>query len=131
MDTDETDVLATAQAWSDAIVANDAARIADFVTEDWLIVSESGPSPGVRLLALVASGELTHTAMAVVGDPRVRVIGDTALVTARITNTAHFQGQRYDADEWTTDVYVRTGDRWLCTLTHYTSVSAAESNGSR
>jgi ketosteroid isomerase-like protein len=39
------DVLETAAAWAEAIVANDASRIADFVTEEWVIVSESGISP--------------------------------------------------------------------------------------
>jgi ketosteroid isomerase-like protein len=114
------DVLTTARAWNEALVANDAARIAEFVTDDWTIVSESGISPGATLLDLVASGELTHTAMEVVGDPHVRLLGDTALVTARITNTAHVGGQRYDADEWTTDVFVKQDDRWRCVLTHYT-----------
>jgi ketosteroid isomerase-like protein len=117
------DLLATASAWAEAIVANDAARIADFVTEDWVIVSESGISLGAGFLDLVASGQLTHSTMAVVGRARVRVMGDTAVVTARITNTAHHQGNQYDADEWTTDVFVWQDGRWLCALTHYTPVS--------
>ena len=93
------------------------------MTDDWVIVSESGISAGTNLLTLVASGDLTHSAMEVVGQPRIRVLGATATVTARITNTAHHQGLRFDADEWTTDVYVRRDDRWLCALTHYTSAT--------
>jgi ketosteroid isomerase-like protein len=110
--------------WAEAIVSNDAARMREFVTDDWVIVSESGVSPGSDLLRLVDAGELTHSAMAVVGESRVRLLGDTAVFTARITNVAHYLGQRFDADEWTTDVYVRRGDRWLCALTHYTAVAA-------
>jgi hypothetical protein len=53
--------------------------------------------------------------------PRVRVYGDTALITGRVTNTAHFRGERYDADEWTTDVFVKRDGRWLCVLSHVTS----------
>jgi uncharacterized protein (TIGR02246 family) len=116
------DVLAAEADWAEAIVANDADRIAGFVTEDWVIVSESGISPGATFLALVASGELDHTAMAVADQAQVRVLGDIAIVTARMTNTAHFRGQRYDADEWTMDVFVRRDGRWLCALTHYTPV---------
>lgn len=52
--------------------------------------------------------------------PRGRVYGDTALVTGRVTNTAHFRGERYDADEWTTDVFVKRDGRWLCVLSHIT-----------
>ncbi|HTW18326.1 MAG TPA: nuclear transport factor 2 family protein [Nocardioides sp.] len=117
---DVRDVLAAQAAWTDAIVADDADRMATHVTDDWVIVSASGVSLGTQLLTLVASGELSHSAMAPVGEPRVRILGDTALVTVRATNTAHFRGRRHDADEWTTDVFVRREDRWLCTLTHYT-----------
>lgn len=116
----EAELLAVAEAWAEAIVANDAERIAAFVTDDWVIVSESGLSPGRQLLALVASGELSHSAMGAVGEKRVRIFDDVAVVTARVTNTAHHAGRRYDADEWTTDLFVRSEGRWLCALTHYT-----------
>jgi uncharacterized protein (TIGR02246 family) len=117
----EEELLALAAAWARAIVANDAARIAAFVTDDWVLVSDSGISPGQEFLALVESGALTHSAMAAVGDTRVRVWGDTAVLTARVTNTAHFGGRRFDADEWTTDFFVRQDDRWLCAVSHYTA----------
>lgn len=121
-DTDEDELLATAKGWAEAIVGNNAARIATFVTDDWVIVSESGISPGERFLTLVASGDLTHSAMDVVGPTRVRILGESALLTSRITNTAHYLGRQSDADEWTTDVFVRQDGRWLCALTHYTTV---------
>lgn len=115
---------AVAGDWVKAIVANDAARMATFVTDDWVIVSESGVSPGTSMLALVASGDLSHSAMEIVSSPRIRGFTSTATVTCRITNTAHFDGRRFDADEWTTDVYVRGEGRWRCMLTHYTAAAA-------
>jgi ketosteroid isomerase-like protein len=122
----EAELLSVTQRWAEAIVANDATRISRFVTDDWVIVSESGITPGSTLLALVENGELTHSAMAVIGEPRVHILGDTATVTARITNTAFYRSTRFDADEWTTDVFLRRGDRWLCVLTHYTAVAETE-----
>jgi ketosteroid isomerase-like protein len=118
-------LLATARAWGEAMVSNDAARIAEFVTDDWVIVSAEGISAGTHLLELVASGELTHSMMDVVGATTVRVLGSTAILTARIINVAHYRGERFDADEWTSDVYVRRGDRWVCTLTHYTGAATS------
>jgi uncharacterized protein (TIGR02246 family) len=111
--------------WARAIVSNDAARIADFMADDWVMVSESGVTTREQLLSVVESGELTHSAMDRVGDARVRAYGDTALLTARITNTAHYEGRRFDADEWVTDVFVRRGDRWLCVLSQITAVAGA------
>jgi ketosteroid isomerase-like protein len=125
-DPGEAELLSVTRRWAEAIVANDATRISGFVTDEWVIVSESGITPGSTLLALVENGELTHSAMAVVGEPRVRIFGDTATVTARITNTAFYRTARFDADEWTTDVFLRRGGRWLCVLTHYTAVAETE-----
>lgn len=112
--------------WAAAIVANDAERIAAFMADEWVIVSESGITDRDTFLAFVTSGDLTHSAMQAITPPRVRVHGDTAVVTARITNTAHYGGDRFDADEWTTDVFVRRDGHWRCVLSHITPAAASE-----
>ena len=117
---DEASIVATAQDWARAIVANDSERIGAFLTADWAIVSETGISPRAEFLAVVASGDLTHSAMQTVGEPDVRILRDAAVLTARVTNTAHYRRQRFDADEWTTDVWVRRHGRWLCARSHIT-----------
>jgi hypothetical protein len=61
--------------------------------------------------------------MTSVSQPRIRVYGDTAVSTGRVTNTAHYKGQRFDADEWTTDVFVNRNGRWLCVLSHITAAA--------
>ncbi len=111
----ETELLALGDAWAEAIVANDADRIAEYMADEWVIVSASGISPAADFLGLVRSGELSHSAFRREGPARVRVHGDTAVLTARVLNTAHHGGNRYDADEWTTDVFVRRDGRWLNT----------------
>lgn len=105
-------MLAHANVWAEAIVSNDAGRIAAFVTTDWVIVSDTGISPGEKFLALVASGDLTHSAMDIVGRARIRVMGETAILTSRITSTTNYLGHQCHADEWTTDVFVKRGSRW-------------------
>lgn len=117
----EAELRAVAQDWAAAIVSDDAERIAAFMADDWVIVSQSGVTPRDEFLALVASGDLTHSAMDLVGEARVRCYGDTAVFTGRVTNTAHYRGDRFNADEWTTDVFVRRGGRWLCVLSHITA----------
>ncbi|MFJ8591789.1 nuclear transport factor 2 family protein [Streptomyces sp. NPDC093598] len=109
-----------AEGWAEAIVSNDPVRIASFMADEWVIVSDAGIDPKEKFLSLVESGTLTHSAMDLRTDPRVRLYGDTAVVTGRVTNTAHYQGERHDADEWTTDVFVRRQGRWLCVLSHIT-----------
>ncbi|WP_328427724.1 nuclear transport factor 2 family protein [Streptomyces sp. NBC_00443] len=117
---DRQGLAAVAHDWAAAMVSNDPGRIADFMADDWAIVSGSGISTREQFLSFVESGELTHSSFRLVGEPRIRMHGDSAVVTARITNTAHYKGERFDADEWTTDVFVRRDDRWRCVLSHIT-----------
>ena len=118
------ELVAIVDGWARAIVSNDAERIAAFMADDWVIVSESGVTPKADFLSFVASGDLTHSAMDRVGEARVRIYGATAVLTTRVTNTAHYGGRRFDADEWTTDVFAHRGGQWLCVLSHITAVAS-------
>lgn len=116
-------LLLLGQDWSKAMVANDAEQIGSFMAEEWIIVSERGVSTKEHFLSFVESGALTHSSFEMKGDDaRVKVYGDTAVLTCRVVNTAHFGGQTFDADEWTTDVFVKRDGRWQCVLSHITPV---------
>jgi uncharacterized protein (TIGR02246 family) len=117
------ELLRLGSEWAEAMVAKDAERIGSFMADDWVIVSERGVSDKEHFLQFVRSGALTHSAFDLVGDARVRVYGDTAVLTGRVVNTAHFGGQQFDQDEWSTDVFVKRDGRWLCVLSHITSVN--------
>ncbi|MDA3645083.1 nuclear transport factor 2 family protein [Saccharopolyspora indica] len=116
-------LVSVADQWARAIATNDLARIAEHMADEWTIVSESGISAKERFLSLIASGELTHSAMQRVGEPRITICGDVAIYVARVTNTAHYRGQRFDADEWTTDVFAWRDGRWRCVHSHITPVA--------
>ena len=118
------ELVALADDWARAIAGNDAEQIAGVMADEWVIVSEAGISTMEEFLSAVRSDALTHSAMDRITPARVRVHGDTAILTARVTNTAHYGGERFDADEWTTDVFVRRDGRWLCVLTHITAAAS-------
>ncbi|WP_163507468.1 nuclear transport factor 2 family protein [Fodinicola acaciae] len=117
--------------WNEAMVANDADRIAAFMTDDWALVTEHGITSAEQFLANIRSGTLRHLRMASTGRPRVAVYGDAAVFSVRVVSTASFAGQRFDADEWTTDVFVRRGDKWLCASTQLTPALDAYDQGSQ
>ena len=114
------EIVAIADDWARAIAGNDPERIAGVMADEWVIVSERGISTKEEFLSFLRSGQLTHSMFEMVGDARIKEYGDTAILTARVVNTAHFGGQRFDADEWTTDVFVHREGRWLCVLSHIT-----------
>lgn len=116
------EILALSEAWADAIVANDAAKIGSFMADDWIMVSNMGVSTKEHFLGFVSSGQLTHDAMDLEELAAVNVYGDTVIFAGRVTNTAHFAGMTYRADEWTSDVFVKIDGEWKCAITHITPV---------
>lgn len=119
-DTIKQELIEFGNKWAEAMVANDADRIGSFMADDWVIVSERGISTKQQFLSFVESGALTHSAFEMASDARVRQYGDMAVMSIRVTNTAHFGGQQFDADEWTSDVFVKRDGKWLCVLSHIT-----------
>ncbi len=116
---------AVEEAFNRAVISNDVAQISACISEDWVLVTpEAGPILRERFLQAVGQGVLSHDSMTKEID-RVRVYGDVAVVTGRGRNTGMFKGKPISADEWVTDVYVKSGDRWICVLTHLTPVAGA------
>ena len=125
----EMELLKLGEDWAAAMVANDADRIGSFMADEWVMVSERGISTKERFLEFVRSGQLTHSRFEMIGDAQIKIYGDTAVVTGRIVNTAHFGGQQFDADEWTSDVFVKREGQWLCVHSHITpALNSGETN---
>lgn len=117
---DDEEIATFVHRWAAAIVANNVEQIARFTTDDWVLIDKPGPIPRDAFHTFVANGWLRHDTMThdVLS---VRRFGrDVAVITTHGRNTGSFQGQPIEADEWTTDVLVRTVDGWRCALTQLT-----------
>jgi ketosteroid isomerase-like protein len=119
----EDEVRAVSAAWDEVLIGNDAPRVATFMTDDWVYVGPNGATPKADIIGWIASGRLTHHSMAVVGTDRVVRAGDAVLVTARKASSGAWDGVPYTADEWISEVYVRTDGRWRCALSQKTGVA--------
>ncbi|SFB76682.1 protein of unknown function [Flagellimonas taeanensis] len=105
-----------------AVISNNVDKIKECITEDWVLVdSQGGIIPQERFFQIVEKGLLSHSTMTK-EILRVKIYGEIALVTGRGKNTATWQGQNIEADEWITDVYKKENEKWLCVLTHLTPV---------
>jgi len=115
-------LVALEDAFNAAMISNDVDRIAQCVSDDWVLVTpEAGHVPRARIFDAIRSGRLTHATMTKKAT-HAAVAGDVAWITGRGQNTGTFQGAPLAADEYITDVYQRIDGTWRCVLTHLTPV---------
>ena len=116
----EEELLTLEKAFADAIVRIDLEGIGRLVTDDWIIVDPNGEIVDrARFFEVIKSGVLTHDMMES-EDFRVRVYGDSAVVTGLTRTKGKFMGQEFSTRERATDVFVKRDGRWQCVLTHLT-----------
>ena len=116
----EEELLKLEKTFAAAIVKNDLEGIGRLVTDDWIIIDPNGEIvDGARFFEVIKSGALTHDMMES-EDFRVRVYGDSAVVTGLTRTKGKFMGQEFSTQERVTDVFVKRDGRWQCVLTHLT-----------
>jgi ketosteroid isomerase-like protein len=119
------ELLTFEQEFRQAVATNDAAAIAWFVADDWVIVDADGRViDRSRFISVIESGALTHDSMEST-DVEVRVHGDTAVVTGITTSKGQFMGQGFTTRERATDVLARRDGRWLCVFSQLTRVASS------
>ena len=116
------DELAKVEAeFANAIVKNSPEEIRQFVSDDWIIINaDGGIIDRQRFLEVIKSGTLTHEMMES-DDIRVRVYGDSAVVSAVTRSKGKFMEQEFTTHERSTDVFVRHDGQWRCVLTQLTA----------
>jgi ketosteroid isomerase-like protein len=116
----EEELLKLESAFADAIIKNDLESIGRIVADDWIIVDPNGEIVDrTRFFEVIKSDALTHDIMES-EDFRVRVYGESAVVTAITSTKGKFMGQEFSTRERATDVFVKREGRWQCVLTHLT-----------
>ncbi|PYK26884.1 MAG: DUF4440 domain-containing protein [Verrucomicrobia bacterium] len=114
------ELLKIEKEFAQAIVSNDLEGIGRIVADEWIIIDPNGEIVDrTRFFEVIKSGALTHEMMES-EDLRVRVYGDSAVVTAVTRTKGTFMGQNFSTQERATDVFVKRDGRWQCVLTHLT-----------
>ena len=116
----EEELLKLEKEFAQAIVSNDLEGIGRIVADEWIIIDPNGDIVDrTRFFEVIKSGSLTHEMMES-EDFRVRVYGDSAVVTGITRTKGKFMGQGFSTQERATDVFVKREGRWQCVLTHLT-----------
>ena len=117
----EAEVVKVAKAFEQAIVKNDPEQIGSFLDDDWIIIGPDGVTiDKVQFIAVIKSGQLSHEAMNS-EEIRVRVYGNTAIVTALTSSKARYMNNEFSTRERATDVFVKRNGKWRCVITQLTT----------
>jgi ketosteroid isomerase-like protein len=116
----EEELLKLEDRFAEAIIKNDPGAIERLVADDWIIINaDGGIIDKTRFLGVIKSGILTHEMMES-DEMRVRIYGDSAVVSALTRSKGKFMGQEFTTEERATDFFVRLNGQWRCVLTQLT-----------
>lgn len=114
-------VLAAEEGLAKAMRENNAEAIPTYLSDDWAVVTGHGDVGEGKTIFPdgIKSGYLTRTTFDM-SEPRVRLYGDTALVTFKLHLAGTFGGKPFDVTERETDVWNWKDGKWKCVLSHET-----------
>jgi ketosteroid isomerase-like protein len=97
--------------WLNAEKNHDTAAFEKIVADDWIAIGPDGKSQSkVERAAEIKAAHITSATM---GDMKVRVFGDTAVVTGT-DDESTMEGGKKSSDHYAwTDVFVRRNGKWL------------------
>lgn len=97
--------------WLNAEKNHDAAKFEEFVADDWVAITPDGKSQTkAERAAEIKASRLTSATM---GDMKVRVLGDTAVVTGSDDEVSQEGGKNSSSHYVWTDVFVKRHGKWL------------------
>lgn len=107
-----------------ALLANDADAVGRLLADDWIVVSTyGGVADKAGFLGVIRSGEFVRKTMDL-SDIRVKLYGNTAVVTSKLITSGTFMGKSFNVPERQTDVLVWRDGGWKSVLTHETEIRA-------
>ena len=116
--------LAADNEFAKAMKDNDANRIESLLSDDYAVIpTNSDVVEGKDTFPNgIKSGVLTKSVFQTT-EPRVRLYGNTAVVTTKVVMAGVFHGKLYkDVGERQTEVWVWKDKAWKCVLTHETEL---------
>jgi hypothetical protein len=106
--------------WATAVKQHDTNKVAQIEAEEFGFTDPGGNLwDRRRVLETIKSGDLEIDAFEF-SDFKVRLYGETAVVTFRIVWTAQFRGADISGPQRMTDVFVMRDGRWQCVASQST-----------
>jgi len=110
--TDRDEVLRVDEELRQAFLQHDAAALDRLLADDWKVIHVNGREQSkAQFIDAIQSGRAKFLSIEL-DQTEVRLYGDTAIVTARWTNTIEFKGERSTGRDRVTRVWVKRPEGW-------------------
>ena len=105
--------------WTESYKRRSIDILSSLLADEFVITVEDGN-------VFSKAGYISHTAdskvrveVAEMSDLKVRIHGDTAIVTGAYHEKGVSEGKRYEYHDRLTDIWVKTGGKWQVVASHY------------
>lgn len=116
---DEEVLIELGKSWDEAMIRNNVEEIAEYMTDDWVIVGSNGITTKAIFLESIKSGVVTHHQMDS-DQMTIKIYGDTSIVISRGTSAGTYNGRSFDLYEWSTSIFIKKEGTWRCVSTMVT-----------
>jgi ketosteroid isomerase-like protein len=107
-----------------AVVKGDVATLETQTSDDYTLINANGQlSDKAQTMSAIKSGDIKLTANEL-SDLKVRVYGDTAVVTGKSSAKGTIGGRELKGPVMFTRVYVKKGGKWVSVAFQQTSIAA-------
>lgn len=111
-DTDRNEVLRADEELRQAFLQHDAAALNRLLADDWKVIHVNGREQSkAQFIDAIQSGRAKFLSIEL-DQTDMRLYGDTAILTARWTNTIEFKGERSTGRDRVTRVWVKRPEGW-------------------
>ena len=112
--------------WADAFLKADVAFYDRILADDYMDTDEAGKVwTKAQDIEDLKSGDLKCTS-SINDEFKVRVYGNAAVVTGRLTMKAQYKGKDISGQYRWTDTWVKRSGRWQCVATHLSKIAEAK-----
>jgi len=111
----EKQLMQIEQDWANAVISKNTSALEAIVADDWMGISGGKTRDKRKLLAQIQSPDNKVESIKLV-DMRVRVFGDTAVVTGGAEEKSKGAASA-ELSLWT-DVFVKRGGKWVAVASH-------------
>ena len=105
--------------WTDAYKKRQVAVLSSLLAEDYVITTEDGSTYGKVGFVSHNAKPSEQVEAAEMSDLKIRVHGETAVVTGAYHERGESGGKKYDYHDRFTDVWMKIGGKWLLIASHY------------